>query len=289
MKNLLEFLAKYHHWFIFVLLEVISVVLLFQYNSYQGSVWFSSANTAVGKLYEGRSAVESFFSLKKVNEELTLRNFYLERQVHELAEAYGELTRDTTVLERNGLEFLKKYKVIPAKVVYNTVDMPDNLMTIDKGSKDGVAVDMGVACGSGVVGVVYMVSEHYSVVIPALNSTSSRISCAIRGRGYFGYLHWTGGDASRAYVEDIPRHAQFHRGDWVVTSGYSSIFPAGVMVGQIEKVFNSPDGLSYRLQVKLATDFGNLRDVCVINDRSVLEQSQLLHAAQDSLRAKQNQ
>lgn len=289
MHNLLEFLVKYYHWLLFVVLEVISVVLLFQYNSYQGSVWFSSANAVAGKIYETRASVESFLSLKKVNEELALRNFYLERQVNELANAYGELTKDTTVLERNGLLFLSKYKVIPAKVVYNSVNQPDNLITIDKGSKDGVAVDMGVACGSGVVGVVYQVSDHYAVVIPVLNSTSSRISCAIRGRGYFGYLHWTGGDASRAYVEDIPRHAQFHRGEWVVTSGYSSIFPAGVMVGQIEKVFNSPDGLSYRLQVKLATDFGNLRDVCVINDNSIQEQSQLLHAAQDSLRAKQNQ
>ena len=289
MRNLLEFLIKYYHWLLFVVLEVISVVLLFQYNSYQGSVWFSSANAVAGKVYETSASVESFLSLKKLNEELTLRNFYLERQVNELAKAYGELTKDTTVLERNGLLFLSKYKVIPAKVVYNSVNQLDNLITIDKGSKDGVAVDMGVACGSGVVGVVYLVSDHYAVVIPALNSTSSRISCAIRGRGYFGYLHWTGGDASRAYVEDIPRHAQFHRGEWVVTSGYSSIFPAGVMVGQIEKVFNSPDGLSYRLQVKLATDFGNLRDVFVINDNSIQEQSQLLHAAQDSLRAKQNQ
>lgn len=288
MKNLLEFLAKYHHWFLFVLLEAISVVLLFQYNSYQGSVWFSSANFVVGKLYEWRADVESFFSLTKVNEELTLRNFYLERQVHELATAYGELTKDTTAQERNGLLFLQKYKVIPAKVVSNTIDRKDNLITINKGSKDGVAVDMGVACGSGVVGVVYMVSDHYAVVIPVLNSTSSRISCAIRGRGYFGYLHWTGGDASRAYVEDIPRHAQFHRGEWVVTSGYSSIFPPGVMVGQIEKIFNSPDGLSYRLQVKLSTDFANLRDVCVINDNSVVEQTQLIHAAQDSLKAKEN-
>jgi rod shape-determining protein MreC len=178
--------------------------------------------------------------------------------------------------------------VIPAKVVSNSVDKKDNLITIDKGSQDGVKVDMGVACGLGVVGVVYMTSDHYSVVIPVLNSSSSRISCAIRGRGYFGFLHWAGGDASRAYVEDIPRHAQFHRGEWVVTSGYSSIFPAGVMVGQIEKVFNSPDGLSYRLQVKLATDFANLRDVCVINDESVAEQSRLLRAAQDSIKAKEN-
>ena len=288
MKNLLDFLAKYHHWFIFVLLEVASVILLFQYNSYQGSVWFSSANAMVGKLYDGRAAVESFFSLTKINEELTLRNFYLERQVQELATAYSDLTKDTTKLERQGLLFLQKYKVIPAKVVSNSVDKKDNLITIDKGSQDGVKVDMGVACGLGVVGVVYMTSDHYSVVIPVLNSSSSRISCAIRGRGYFGFLHWAGGDASRAYVEDIPRHAQFHRGEWVVTSGYSSIFPAGVMVGQIEKVFNSPDGLSYRLQVKLATDFANLRDVCVINDESVAEQSRLLRAAQDSIKAKEN-
>jgi len=288
MKNLLEFLTKYYHWFIFVVLEVASVILLFQYNSYQGSVWFSSANTVVGKLYEWRSDVESFFSLTTKNEELTLRNFYLERQVHELSAAYFELTKDTTVLERNGLKFLQRYSLIPAKVVSNSVNKPDNLLTIDKGRKDGVKVDMGVACGNGVVGIVYLVGEHYSVVIPALNSTSSRISCAIRGRDYFGYLHWAGGDASRAYVEDIPRHAQFRRGEWVVTSGYSSIFPPGVMVGQIEKVFNSPDGLSYRLQLKLATDFGNLRDVFVINDESVEEQSRLLRAAQDSLKAKQN-
>ena len=81
MKNLLEFLRQHFHWFLFVVLEILSVVLLFQYNSYQNSVWFSSANVMVGKVYEWSSAVESFFSLTKVNEDLTLRNFYLERQV----------------------------------------------------------------------------------------------------------------------------------------------------------------------------------------------------------------
>lgn len=286
MKNLLAFLAKYHHWFLFVVLEVISVVLLFQYNSYQGSVWFSSANSTVGKVYESRAAVEQYFSLKIINEGLTLRNFYLERQVHELTEAYQRVTHDSTSLERNGMKFISQYKLIPAKVVSNSVDKDDNLMTIDKGSKDGVQVDMGVVCGNGVVGVVYLVSDNYAVVIPVLNRTSSRISCAIRGRNYFGYLHWEGGDASHAYVEDIPRHAQFHTHDWVVTSGYSSIFPPGVMVGQIEKILNSPDGLSYRLLVRLSTDFGNIRDVCVINDSSIAEQTRLLHAAQDSLRSK---
>ena len=283
MKNLLAFISRYYHWLMLLILEVASGVLLFKYNSYQSSVWFTSANAVVGKIYEWDGAVRSFFSLARVNEELTLRNFYLERQVTQLRRLYGDLTADTTILERQELEFLSRYELVPAKVVSNSVNKSDNLITIDKGSNDGVEKDMGVACGNGVVGVVYLVSSHYSVVIPVLNVPSSRISCAIRGRGYFGYLQWYGGDPTVAYVEDIPRHARFKRGDWVETSGYSSIFPQGVLVGKIEKIYNSTDGLSYRLKVRLSTDFACLRDVYVISDKGVGEQLQLLEAAKDSI------
>ena len=288
MYNLLDFLRKYHHWFLFILLEALSVVMLLKYNSYQRNAWLSSANSFAGKVNEVESGVTSFFSLTRVNEELTLRNFYLERQVDQLRRLYTDATKDTTVQERNELRFLSQYKLIPAKVVANTINKPDNLITINKGKDDGVEVDMGVACGNGVVGVVYLVSDHYAVVIPALNTSSSRISCAIRNRNYFGYLHWTGGDPTIAFVEDIPRHAKFKKGEWVVTSGYSSIFPQGVLVGQIEKVFNSNDGLSYKLQVRLSTDFSCLRDVVVISDRSIAERTRLLDAARDSIKAKSN-
>lgn len=282
MRNLLEFLAKYNHWFVFLLLEVVSAVLLFRYNTYQGSVWVSTANAVVGKVYEWNSAVESFFSLTRVNEELSVRNFYLERQVSQLGRLYGELTRDTTFVERNGLKLLSQYKLIQAKVIDNTLDNPYNLMTINRGRLDGVKPDMGVACGNGIVGIVFLVSDHYSVVMPVLN-VKSRISCTIRNRGYVGYLQWYGGDPSVAYVEDIPRHARFRKGDWVVTSGYSSIFPAGVLVGKIVQVYNSRDGLSYRLKVQLTTNFGDLRDVYVISDNTVAERVRLLNEATDSL------
>lgn len=287
MRNLLDFLRNYHHWFVFILLEVASGVLLFQYNSYQGSVWLSSANVVVGKVNQWESGVLHHFSLSRVNEELATRNFYLERQVSQLRRLYTDLTKDTTVMERQELQFLSQYQLIPAKVVDNTVHKAENLMTIDKGSADGVEVDMGVACGSGIVGVVYLVSDHYSVVIPALNASSSRISCAIRGRGYFGYLHWYGGDPSVAYVEDVPRHAKFKLGEWIETSGFSSIFPSGVLVGQIEQAYNSSDGLSYKLKVRLSTDFSCVRDVCVINDKSIAERAALMQAARDSINMKQ--
>lgn len=282
MRNLLEFLAKYNHWFVFLILEVVSMVLLFQYNSYQGSAWFSSANAVTGKLYEWDANVETFFSLTKVNQELTQRNAYLEQEVQKLSDSLVSVTKDSSIYHRDQFALLRNYRLIPAKVVANSVDKPGNLMTIDKGSADGIHKDMGVISGTGVVGIVYLVAEHYAIVIPVLN-TKSNISCMIQNRGYFGYLRWKGGVSDLAYLEEVPRHAHFKLGDYVVTSGYSAVFPPGVRVGRILHVFNSADGLSYRVQLRLSTDFTRLRDVCVIEDAAMKERLEIMRAAQDSI------
>ena len=285
MRNLLEFLAKYNHWFLFLVLEVASLVLLFQYNSYQGSVWFSTANAVNGRILAWDAEIESYFSLTKANEKLTQRNLYLEQQVRALSGKITEITQDSGWTKRSQMALLKDYRLIPAKVVSSTLNRHDNLITIDKGYEDGVRKDMGVVCGNGVVGIVYLTSNHYSVVIPTLN-TASNISCAIHGRGYFGYLRWTGGNTKAAYVDDIPRHAHFRLYENVETSGYSSVFPPGILVGRIQHVYNSADGVSYRLQIVLSTDFGTLRNVCVIDNTSLLERLDVLRAAQDSLKLK---
>ena len=284
MNNLWDFLQRHLHWFLFGVLEVVSLMLLFQYNSYQNSVWLSSANAVAGTFYEWRSEVASFFTLKQVNRDLTLRNYHLERQLAQLRRLHDEQTSQPTAEEEKGMAFLSQYNIIPAKVITNELDRADNLLTIDRGEADGIKPGMGVACGNGVVGVTYLTSRHYTVVIPVLNTHSSRVSCAIRGHGYFGVLRWYGEDAGHAFVEDIPRHARFKRGDWVETNGFSSIFPAGIAVGRVEQVYNSQDGLSYRLKVRLSTDFGNLRDVVVINDNSLVERVRVMQAAKDSLK-----
>ncbi len=287
MRNLIDFITRYNHWFVFVILEVVSFVLLFKFNSYQGSVWFSSANVVAGKVYEADATIKNFFSLTKINQQLNVRNLYLEQTVRKLSEQVHAETGDSSWLFRTQAEVLKEYKLIPAKVITNSIDKRDNFITIDKGRLDGVKPDMGVACGTGIVGVVYMVSDHYSIVIPVLNSKSN-ISVTIRKRGYYGYLRWTSGASDLAYVDDIPRHAHFRLGDLIETSGYSAMFPPGIIAGQILHVYNSPDGLSYRVQVRLTTDFGNLRDVCVIDNSAMKERIDLLRSAQDSLKLKQN-
>ena len=287
MRNLLDFIVEYNYWFLFLFLEAVSFVLLFQFNSYQGSVWFSSANAVTGKLYETSSEIESYFQLSKINSELTQRNLYLEQRLHKLEKQIGDSAADSTMEKSLLVKSLQPYRLIPAKVISMTAGRLDNLITINKGEVDGIKKDMGVVCGTGVVGIVYLTSKHYSIVIPILNSQSN-ISCVIQGRGYFGYLHWTGGDVSQAYVDDVPRHAHFRLYDNVVTSGYSSVFPAGIIVGKILHVYNSADHMSYRLRVKLSTDFGKLRDVCVVDNSALSEQIDILRAAQDSIRTKES-
>lgn len=281
MQNLLDFLARHFHWLVFLLLETVSGILLFSYNSYQGSVWISTANAVAGKTMEVQADVEQYFNLKRLNEELSQRNLVLEQRVQLLNEKL-EVRNDTSNHISHFSPLPSHLDMIPAKVVSNTVNRRDNLITIDRGLADGVHTDMGVVSGLGLVGVVYMAGEHYSIVLPVLNSRSS-ISCSVRGRDYFGYLTWYGGSPVEAFVEDIPRHAKFQKGDWVETSGYSAIFPKGIAVGKIIGIYNSHDGLSYSLKVHLATDFACLRDVYVVTDESLQEQQQLQKCAQDSL------
>ena len=274
MRNLLNFLLKYNHWFLFILLEVISFVLLFRFNHYQHSVYFSSANAVAGKVYEVSGGITSYFHLKSVNEDLLDRIMELEQQNHNLEDALGRHLSDST--ELNSIRNLPNtdYQVFKARVINNSLNLVDNYITLNRGSKDGIRPEMGVVDGNGVVGIVYDTSSHYSRVISVLNSKSS-ISCKIVGSEYFGYLKWEGGNSRFAYLKDLPRHAEFNLGDTVVTSGYSTVFPEGVMVGTVDDMSDSHDGLSYLLKIKLATDFGKVSNVRVISRNGQDEQKAL--------------
>ena len=266
MRTLLEILGKYYHWLIFVLLEVVSLVLLFQFNHYQNSVWLTTANTVVGRINDWEQQALRYMTLGEVNEALTQRNLLLEQNNRALAQHINELSHDSTRSERLQADRLEGIKLIPARITTNSVMRRDNLMTINVGEADGVLPEMGVVSGTGIVGIVFMTSPHYSIVLPLLNSRSN-ISCRLRGTKYFGSLKWDGAHPLYAILDDIPRHARFKIGDIVETSGFSSVFPAGLFVGKVKTIENSDDGLSYKLQVHLGTDFSRLQDVCIVQQR----------------------
>lgn len=276
MRNLLNFFLKYNYWFLFILLEVISFVLLFRFNNYQAGAFFTSSNRVVGSVYGLAANVTDYFHLKAINDDLVQRNVHLEMQIEMLQEALSDLSGDSVGIERLKEEALSGYRLYKAKVVSNSLIHADNYITIDKGENQGIRSEMGVVDGRGVVGIVYMTSSNYSLVIPVLNSKSS-ISCKIKSSDYFGFLKWDGGSSEYAIVKDMPRHSLFSLGDTVVTSGHSAVFPSGIPIGIVEDMEDSHDGLSYLLKVKLFTDFGRLNSVRVIaregqDERLELEQ-----------------
>lgn len=270
MKHLLEFLWRFRHWLLFIVLEALSLALLLHFNSYQRSVWLSSAGRVAGIVYEWADGVTSYFRLKGVNEDLSRRNAWLEERVSVLERHLRE-AGDTSAA---ALQLPPPYQTIRARVIKNSLNLVDNYITLDRGEAAGVRPDMGVAGTDGVVGIVYKVSPRYALVLPVLNSRSN-LSCMIQGSGYFGYLRWEGGDPRYAWLEDLPRHAEFELGDTVVTSGYSAVFPQGVTVGTVDDAVDADDGLSYRLKIRLATDFGRLDAVRILARTGREEQKRL--------------
>lgn len=274
MKNLLNFLIKYNYWFLFILLEGISFTLLFHFNSYQGSAYFTSANYIAGNIYQIKNELTGYFHLTTVNKELVKQNVELSLQLQSYRDKLMELTQDSTALNRMKQEALLGYDIIGAKVINNSVTYRDNYITLNRGEADGVKSEMGVVSGNGVVGIVYLTSKHFSIVIPILNSKSN-ISCKLKNNDYFGAMTWDNKSPQFGFINDMPRHAEFVVGDTIVTSGHSAVFPKGLPIGTVHSINNSEDGLSFKLKVKLFTDFAKLHDVRVISRKDVSEQTDL--------------
>lgn len=265
MHDFIERITAYIHWALFLLLEVFSGLLLFKYNNYQGSIWFTQANTIAAYVHEWEAKALAYLRMPAENAELVQRNVLLQHETDSLRNLLAEALKDSSVTEKKQAEVLRDMKLIPAHIVDNSVRNRDNLLVINAGSNAGVEPEMGVVSGTGVVGIVSAVTPHYSLVISILNSHSS-ISCRLRRTDYFGYLKWKGGNTLRAYMEDVPRHAQIKVGDIVETSGFSNVFPAGIFLGKVAKIKNSSDGLAYELEILLGTDMSNLRHVNVISN-----------------------
>jgi rod shape-determining protein MreC len=265
VHDFVERITAYIHWAIFLLLEVLSGLLLFKYNSYQGSIWFTQANTAAAYVHEWEAKAFAYLRMPAENAELVQRNILLQHETDSLRHLLAEALKDSSATEKKQNTLLQDIKLIPAHIVDNSVRNRDNLLVINAGSNAGVEPEMGVVSGTGVVGIVSAVTPHYSLVISILNSHSS-ISCRLRKTDYFGYLKWKGGNTLRAYMEDVPRHAHIKVGDIVETSGFSNVFPAGIFLGKVAKIKNSSDGLAYELEILLGTDMSNLRHVNVISN-----------------------
>lgn len=278
MRNLIQFLVKYINLLLFIGLEIVSLVLLCRYNSYQRSVYVTSANAVSGYIYRTTDNVASYLHLGTVNRELAAENARLLERITMLEnrlEPYIE--NDSALLNENCLRYLysdKALRYIPAKVINTESGKRHNYLTLNKGSRDGVEIDMGVVGQSGVVGLVTAVSEHFALVLPLDNEQMS-LSCRLQKDETFGPLEWDGTDYRYSSLNNIARHAEVHVGDTVVTSGLTTAFPRGIIVGIVDEAILEESDAYYHIKVQLATDFHQIGYVQIISNETLREQQEL--------------
>lgn len=273
MRKLLDFLVRHRHWFLFILLEVLSFTLIYRNSAYQRNIMFSSANVVTGHVASVSGYVNSYLNLREINKDLQERNGQLEMELLELQDQLELMKADTVSFAGFAPDSTEQfpYNFILADVVNNSVSHLSNYITINKGRKDSIAPDMGVVSEKGVVGIVSTVSDHFSVIIPLLNP-KFRLSCKVLGSSYFGSLSWNGRNARFANLDELPRHVEFKKGDTIVTSGYSAVFPAGIVVGKVSDFKKQHDDNFYSLEVELATDFASLNNVRIVRNYRQAEQ-----------------
>lgn len=270
MRKLISFLINHSPIFVYAFYLVICFVLLFKFNPYQQSVFFSSANEMAGRFYVMTSGITGYFGLREINRDLQKQNGNLEMELIRLRDEVSRLSGDTLLIRTSADSVLSRYDFQIAQVINNSVFRTHNYITLNKGRKDGIHSEMGVIDQNGIVGIVNVVSDHYAVAISLLNP-KLRLSCKVKGSNYFGSLVWDGKDPRFAVLEELPRHVKFVKGDTIVTSGYSSVFPEGLMVGTVDGFSKQRNDNFYALTVKLSTDFFRLNDVRILDDRGQKE------------------
>jgi rod shape-determining protein MreC len=280
MRKLLDFIINKGSWGLFILLEIFAFVLIYRDNPYQRTAILSSANVVVGNISSISGNINSYFNLRVINKDLAEKNSHMEMELLKLQDQIDVMKADTIAFKgfAESSEDSFSYDFVMARVINNSVGYLSNYITIDKGIKDGVTKDMGVVSERGVVGVVVTASENMAVVLPIINSKSI-LSCQVKGSGY-GFLDWDGTNLQYAKMK-ISRHMNIQEGDTIITSGYSSIFPVGLVVGTISSSERHTDDNFYFLNVRLSTNFQTLSNVRVIRNYRRAEQISLEQSAND--------
>ena len=247
MRNLVQFINKHHVLILFILLEIFSLFLIIQNNTFHKSAFINSTNSITANSFEIVNKIENYFSLKSTNELLAEENAKLKTL----------LSKQNT---GDNIASNSPNQHIMAMVINNSVSKRNNYLTLDKGRAHGIEKGMGVVTSRGVIGIIKEVSTNFASVLSILHS-KSRVSVLVKNSHYFGSLEWMGSSFLEASVNDIPSHVELSTGDTIITSGYSHIFPANIPIGTITEIETNPNKNFHEIKILFLEDFKKLKFV----------------------------
>ncbi len=269
MRNLLQFLIKHHFTLLFLFLEVVAVAILVRFNSYHEAKLYKIKHVVVGGIAEKFDNYSRYLSLEEQNKELVQENARLYNQLKGSMYFLGDDSFVDSV-------WMQQYRFVPARVVNNSVNKQYNFITLNKGKIHNIKEDMAVIGPNGIVGVVKTVTNHFCSVLPVLNR-DSHPNARIKNSNYFGHIDWPGLNAEEVILKNIPLHARINAGDTVETSGHSTFFPPGVLIGTIVE-YEIVEGVNYDILINLSTNFSNLTQVMIVENLLKEEQRALEEA-----------
>ena len=262
MTSVFGIAQRYIHIILFVVLEVICLSLVVNYNSNQRQIISNSASQITGTLRSQTNRLNDLLALEEENAKLSAENASLIREIIELSDQLKTQEIQSTA------DF--QFQVTAAKILSQSIHSQRNRLILNKGDLDSISADLGVISYDGLVGKVVGVSSNYCTVMSLLN-VDSKISATLKSENYFGTISWPGKSINELILEGVPNHATISAGDSVVTNGYSTIYPEGIMIGTVEKWELEKSGEFYKITVNPSTSFANLKNVFIVNNLSSQE------------------
>lgn len=275
MKNIFVFIRRYFNFIFFVVLQILSLVLLVNFNDTYQAAYAGIANEVTGSINLQYNKIQNYFHLKENNRLLLEENTRLKNLLKinfEDADSSRLVVLDSLI--RDTLGHQRKYMWLPAKVINNTVSGQMNYLTLHRGSSQGVKKDMAVVSSKGIVGVVIDMSENYSRVMSLLHR-NSKVSAMLKTTKMIGSVEWDGKDPHFITLRNIPKSTPVAKGDSVVTSSYSANFPSNLLIGTVDEIAKDPASNFFIIRLRTATNFYSLEYVNLVENVQWEEQRRL--------------
>lgn len=253
MRHLFAYIIKHYFFFLFLFLEIIAFSFVVQ-NNYQRATFLNSSGRVTGTVFTTFNNISEYFTLKK-------SNIILAEENARLRESLKTSFHSTDTLVYYNEDSL--FKFISAKVISNSVNKQKNYLMLNKGSSSGIEKDMGVITSNGIVGTIVDVSENFSRVMSILHE-DNKINARIQKNDHIGNVEWDGKYYAQGLLTDIPTHVKLYKGDTVITSGNSFVFPEGILVGTIDEHLVDKGDKFNKAKINFSVDYNNLYFVYVI-------------------------
>lgn len=280
MRNIFLFIRRYSNFLLFLVLQIIALSFLFHFNRYHEAVFNGVSNEVTGRFNQKYNSVEYYFQLKKTNDALVHENLELRKMLKENYESYDTLKKVVVDSIRvDSILKYQKYQYYDAKVVGSFITTQTNYFMLHRGAKQGLHADMGVIGPQGIVGRIVNVSDNFSTVMSVLNR-QFKVDAKMKKSGDRGRVEWDGASPEYIFLKNIPKSAPVAKGDSVLTSDLSSIFPPNIMIGTVAEIVNDPSSNFYTLKLKTATNFSSVQYVNVVENLQLDERKALEEATQ---------